>query len=96
VYLVGKPVWSSQLLERSWTLLIIIRIWRIQSIEHVQIVTLLPPELRVVAQLWLPDDINENILSVPGDVKADTMHFDAILGWDIDAITDERWKIEGL
>jgi hypothetical protein len=52
--------------------------------------TIAIPELRVVVNYWLPDDINENvILSVPGDVKADTMHFDAILGWDIDAISGD-------
>lgn len=45
------------------------------------------PELRVVVNYWLPDDVDENVvLSVPGDVKANTMHFDVIMGWDVDAI----------
>jgi hypothetical protein len=44
----------------------------------------------MVVNYWLPDDIKAPVrLSVPGDVNADTMHFDFISGWDVEAISKD-------
>jgi hypothetical protein len=90
IMLLWQHVWSSPVVGTGTWILSITNLARdIRSIERVQIVILSLYRLRMVVNYWLPDDQGSRASFRPGDVNADTMHFDFISGWDVEAISKD-------